>query len=260
MSEFHLTLVFGAILAFTAAAVYAFVGLRILDRRLDPAAGPGEHLAARLFAVYWCGLAAYTSVNALAMFLVANGIVDPAIHNTLFHLGLLLVCLSLWGLLFYLLFLFTGRRRLLYPLTAYYVGFYVLLQYYIALRQPVGVEAHSWHIAIVYVNDAGPFFAGLLLLLVLPQIIGAIAYFTFFFRFQDATLRWRVALVSGSIIVWFGASLVGGLLGLREHDWWHLTTRLIGLMAAIVVYIAYHPPAWVRQRFGVAPLGAKTTW
>ena len=68
----------------------------------------------------------------------------------------------------------------------------------------------------------------LAVLLLLPQIIGSFAYFTLYFRVTDVTQKYRILLVSWSIIVWFlsplqpwqvdwqdktGGSLRAGLLG-----------------------------------------------
>ena len=94
----------------------------------------------------------------------------------------------------------------------------------------------------------------LIVLLLLPQIIGGFAYFTLYFRVTETTQKYRILLVSWSIIIWFLSPLAALAGGLAEQDWWQLASRLIGLAAALTILIAYLPPRWLKQRYGIISL------
>jgi hypothetical protein len=243
------TLAASAGLAFVAAAVYVVIGMRLGRRKV----GAEFQLAATMFAVWWFGLAASTALSGIQSALAAVGAATLPLVLTLTHLGLAAVCAALWGLLFYLVFIFTGKRGALLPLAGLYVVAYALLVYQIVANAPVGVELRRWGVALDYaVPQGGPVFAAAVVLLILPPIVGALAYFALFFRVRDATVRYRTAVVSWSIIVWFGTALLVTLSDVRNNDLWQLGSRLLGLVAAVAIYAAYEPPAFVRRRLGVA--------
>jgi hypothetical protein len=97
------------------------------------------------------------------------------------------------------------------------------------------------------------------MLLVFPQIIGSLAYFTLFFRVKEATQKYRVALVSISILIWFLSAFLGSAAGLGQFDWWQIVTRLIGLAATLVILLAYRPLAWLKQRLGIISISDEST-
>ena len=246
------TLLISAIFAMASAGVYFYVGHRLARRRM---ASPETRLAWALFVVWWYGLAATTLVGGVLNLLGALAVTDLALFVTFTYVNLLVICAALYGLLYYLLYLFTGNQRLLTPLTLFYIGYYVLLVYYITYRNPIGLQIGRWSAALQYErSQAGPLFALALALLVFPQIIGSLAYFSLFFRVQAPTQKYRVALVSWSIIIWFGVALAASAFGLAQQDWWQMVSRLIGLGAALAILLAYEPVRWIKQRLGVVSI------
>jgi hypothetical protein len=81
-----------------------------------------------------------------------------------------------------------------------------------------------------------------------------LAYFTLYFHVSEVTQKYRVLLVSWSIIIWFLSPLFAIVAGLAEQDWWQLASRLIGLAAALTILMAYQPPRWLQQRYGIVSL------
>jgi hypothetical protein len=151
--------------------------------------------------------------------------------------------------------LFTGNRRLLGPLTAFYIAYYIFLVYYVQASIPNSVTLNRWNAALEYQNQiTGPLFIIALLLLLFPQIIGSLAYFTLYFRVQTASQKYRVLLVSWSILIWFLSGFLVSVGGLSQQDWWQITSRLIGLSAALAILFAYQPPTWIKRRFGVTSI------
>jgi uncharacterized membrane protein HdeD (DUF308 family) len=94
----------------------------------------------------------------------------------------------------------------------------------------------------------------LVILLFVPQILGGLAYFTLYFRVPEVTQKYRILLVSWSIIIWFLSPFVAFAGGLAQQDWWQVVSRLIGLAAALTILMAYLPPRWLKQRYGIISL------
>jgi hypothetical protein len=246
------TLLFGALLSIVNAGIYIYVG-RVLNRRR--AASADARLAWTLFVVWWYALAATTLSGAILSLLGGLGFVSLPLFTTFTLVNLLAICVALYGLLFYLLYLFTGNRILLGPLTVFYIVYYIFLVYYVQASAPVGVIVNRWSATLEYQNQIrGPLFLIALFLLVFPQIFGSLAYFTLYFRVRTVTQKYRVLLVSWSIIIWFLSAFLASLAGLGQQDWWQITSRLIGLIAALAILFAYQPPAWVKNRFRVTSI------
>jgi len=246
------TLLFGATLAILSAGIYFYVG-RVLSRRCQ--SSPGAAMAWRMFVVWWYALAAATLSGALLTLLGAFGLIGLALFTTITLMNLLTTCVALFGLMYYLLYLFTGSSRLLTPLAVFYIAYYNLLVYFIEASNPVGVTVNRWNATLEYQNlISGPLFLIAFFLLVFPQIIGSLAYFTLYFQVQSPTQRYRILLVSWSIIIWFASSFLAGISGLSQQEWWQITSRAISLGAALTILFAYQPPAWIKRRFGVAAI------
>ena len=246
------TLLFSAFFALLAAGIYTYVGWR-LSRRVVPSSG--AQLAWGSFTVWWYGLAATTSVSAFLSLLGAVGITNLPLFVTAMYINLLIICLALCGLLYYLIYLFMGNSRSLILLAIFYLVYYILLVYYITASNPTDVYIGRWNTELVFHSRlTGPFFVIILLLLLLPQIIGGLAYFTLYYRVTDTTQKYRILLVSWSIIIWFLSPLIARLGGLAEQDWWQLTSRFIGLAAALSILMAYLPPRWLKRRYGILSL------
>ncbi len=246
---FHIMHLISALFSAASAAIYGYVAARLGRRTISH---PEARLAWRLFALWWYCLAAATLAGGIPHFLSAFDIVSLLPFVALAYVEILLICVALWGLVYYLVYLFTGNRRFLIPVAIFYALYYFLLVYAITVSDPADVEITRWNVQLIYAHPpTGPFFTLLLVLLVFPQILSALAYFTLFFRVREATQRYRILLVSWCIVLWFGSAFVASVAGLSEEDWWQILSRLIGLGAAVGILFAYLPPAIVKRRFGV---------
>lgn len=250
------TLLFVALLSMLCAGIYFYVG-RVLSRRRS--SSPDSRLAWRLFVVWWYALALATFFGAILTLLGSFGITNLPLYTTVTLMNLLATCVALFGLMFYLLYLFTGNRGLIAPLSVFYILYYMLLIYYVEASTPTSVTIERWRTVLVYENQIkGPFYLLLLLLLVFPQIIGSLAYFTLYFRVEPITQKYRILLVSWSIILWFLSAFFASIAGLAQYDWWQVVSRLIGLGAALAILLAYQPPSWVKERFRVTSLAEES--
>ena len=246
------TLLFSAILAATSASIYAYVGWRLSRRVISSSEA---RLAWGSFTVWWYGLAATTLIGGFLSLFGALGVTSLPLFVTAAYINILISCLALWGLLYYLIYLFTGNKRGLVPLAIFYMIYYILVVYYITAGMPENVNVGRWETSLVYrVPPTGPFVAIVLAMLLLPEIIGGLAYFSLYFRVKEVTQKYRVLLVSLSIIIWFLSPLISPAGGLTQQDWWQFASRLIGLAPALTILMAYFPPRWLIQRYGIISL------
>jgi len=246
------TLLFSAFFAMTAACIYGYVGWRLSKRVISSAEA---RLAWGAFIMWWYGLAATTLIGGFQNLFAVVGQTSLSLFVTAAYINILPACIALWGLLYYLIYLFTGNRRSLPPLAVVYIIYYVLLVYYTTANIPDHVEVGRWSTTLIYRTPmTGPFFIILAVSLLLPQIIGSIAYFTLYFRVTDVTQRYRILLVSGSMIIWLLSPYAALAGGLAEDDWWQFASRFIGLTAALTILMAYLPPRWLKQRYGIISL------
>ncbi len=248
---FEPTLLFGTIFAIASAGIYFYVGWRLSRRRVIL---PDARLAWTLFVVWWYAFAGATLSEGVLKLLGLLGITSLPLMLTILQTEYLAICIGLYGLIYYLLYLFTGNRRILTPLMIFYVAYYFLLLYFVNLGMPTGVTIGRWSISLTYQQQQPVLFALLIVFLLLfPQIICGIAYFTLYFRLKDASQKYRVALVSWSIIILFLASLLT-VFGLSKFDWWQIINWLIGLGAALMILMAYHPVTWIKNHLGVSAI------
>ncbi len=246
------TLLFNTLFAVTSASIYAYVGWRLSKRVISSSEA---RLAWGSFTVWWYGLAAITLIGGFLSLFGAFGLTSLPLFVTATYINILVICVALWGLLYYLIYLFTGNRRLLLPLAVFYIIYYILLVYYITASTPENVNVGRWNTTLAYRAPlTGPFFVLIIVLLLLPQIIGGLAYFTLYFKVPEATQKYRILLVSWSIIVWFLSPLFALAGGLAQQDWWQVASRFIGLAAALTILMAYLPPRWLKQRYGILSL------
>ncbi len=245
------TLTVAVIYGVLVTILYAYVGRSVGGRQVSPQA----RLAQQLFVIWWYGLAASSLIGAVQTILYINGRLSVVMFSVLGQLVLLLIIVALWGLLYYLVYLYTGSRRSIIPLSIFYVAFYVVLLA-MSLTNPVErLVDDGWSITGEPALEFSRI-AGILLTLVLigPQIGAGLAYFRLYFKVDDRTQKYRIALVSWSIIVWFGLATLGSLAQLSDVTAWQWISRFLGLAAALTILAAYRPPGWVQRKYGIKAL------
>lgn len=246
------TLFFGTLFSLTSATIYFYVGENLKQRYVVSA---DARLAWRLFVLCWYALGGTTCIGGLLNLLGGFGITHLPLFLTFTQVNLLAISIALYGLMYYLLYLFTGNQKLFVPLTIFYIAYYILLLYYVNVSEPTGVSVNRWSTVLVYQQQAtGPLYFVVLALLLFPQIIGSAAYFSLYFRVEDATQKYRIAMVSGGIFIWFLSSVLSSAVRLSQYDWWQVISRLIGLGAALSVLMAYRPTKGIKQWLGVTSM------
>lgn len=238
-------------------AVFVFVGAFVLRRATARAAIPAQ----RAFAFWWFGIAGSTAVAGLGVDGGVLGLVAAALGPERVPVPVLvafllawtlLACMGLAGLLMHLLYIFRGRLAARGIGVAYGAIFLLFAAATLAQR-PKALVDNVWGVQVAYhAPIEGAALVALLLLLVLPQIGGALAYGSLFFRVEGAPARYRIALVSSSLVVWLGVSLAAAAFRVQTTGAWLLFERALALAAASVVLAAYLPPRWARELFAPA--------
>lgn len=246
------TLLFSALFALIAAGIYTYIGWRLGKRVVSSSEA---RLAWVAFTVWWYGLAIVTFLNGLQNLFGAVGLTDLPLFVTASYLNLQVICIALLGLLYYLVYLYTGNQNSLWVLSVFYIVFYILLVYFTNVMVPNGVDVERWSTALSYGGAPSVAFTiVLIVMLIAPPVIGAFAYFMLYFRVTEITQKYRIFLVSWSIIIWFLSPVAAMAGGLSQQDWWELASRLIGLIAASTILMAYLPPRWLTERYGIISL------
>ncbi len=246
------TLVASGLISLAMASVYAYVGVRLTQREV---AVEARH-AVYMFGLWWFALAGLTGLTTARTLLAAAGIVHLGLFVVVTYVNLFLLAIALLGLVYYLVYLFSGRHDTLAPVTACYLVFFFLLAATVSSATPVGVDVTGWDASLTFeAPPTGTVIQAVLLLFLGPPLVGALAYMSQLFRVEDRTQRYRIGLVSASIVLWFGSAYGVSLLGAGDALWWTIGSKLIGLGAALTILAAYLPPGWIRERLGVEPLG-----
>ncbi len=247
------TLALSTVGTLLSSLLYLHIGNVLRQRKVSP----GAHLANSMFVLWWLSLGGLGLVGVLINVAYMAGRLDVWLYQGFTSALLLVLFLALWGLQFYLMFLYTGSNRSFVPLGLFYGLLYfatMCLVWYIGA--PEEIVDDGWSLKASPEVEFGPAFnIGFLLVIVGPQMLAAIAYARLYRKTHDPTQRYRIALVTGAILVWFGSSFIGTLAGATDALWWQLLSRVIGILGAVAILAAYKPPAFVRKRLHVSSIG-----
>ncbi len=238
-------------------ALYLYIG-RVVSRR---AVGPEAQGAQNAFLVWWYGLGASQLLSALQIIMFRLDSLSIPMYQILAQVNLFLVVAALWGLLYYLIYLYSGNTRWFWPLTGFYAVYYVWLVWLIVTGPAIQqIVDDRWSLGTVPESSFST--AALMVLLfglIGPQIGAAIAYLRLFRRLTDPSQKYRVAMVSIAIIIWFGLALVSSLVSaatgsdFTDGDAYQLFQRTIGLAAVLAMLFAYRPPRRLQEKYGIQP-------
>lgn len=240
------TLLLAAALSFTAALLYVAVAVAIRQREARPA---GVQRASGMFMLWWCGLAAVTALGGLNAVLVSLWEPPVSLVVGLQFLTLPAACMGLAGLLYYLLYLFTGRGGFFWLLVVGYALYCGFLIRSLAGWGPVGIEASFWEVSLVYAEPASPAVrASLFFLLLLPQLTAAVALLGFGFRLPRSASRVRVLVVASGVLAWFGSAVLASALGVDTEPAWEFVELVVPVAVAAAVLLVHRPPEWLQAR------------
>jgi hypothetical protein len=242
--------------SFVGAVLYTFIGLSLGKKTFAQGA---DFNAWRAFRVWWFGMAVRTATTGLSMFLLAAGASSVPLHLVIDLIGAFGAAAALWGLLSYLVYVYTGKPRATLWLGIFYALFFIGIAVAIFSYQPVAVRMEDWNTAFTYQTAPGiAFTLSLLVLISFPPIIAAVGFFRLFFRVKERSQKYRALMVPLGILTLFGIPYILPLVSflifkfpITQEAWWPISIRLLGILALVVIYWAYFPPGFLQKRFGI---------
>ncbi len=243
----------GTILNLASAGLCLAVGARLARRDVQ---GPARR-AAMAFSVWWMALGVDATINSVTWLAGALGLATETLTAVLTYAALAAVTVMLWGLVEYLVYLFTGRAGAFFPVAAAYVVAFLAGAAFIATLHPIGVTPRPYGGEIAYANQPSPGEAlAFAVFFLLPPILGALAYGTLFFSAKGRTRRFRIGVVSLGIFVWFSSSIA--LSGTTvESDALALSSFAISIFCMLAILAAYAPPAWMQRWLRVTAIASE---
>lgn len=233
----EVTLLATALAASVAAGTFLAAGLN-LRRRVE---SPHAREALALFSLWWIALSVYAVAGATLDLSAALGVEAAGPAVALHYAQAVALCIGLWGLMYYVAFILTGRRGFLPLLAVFYALYYGAILFWLTLGKPIALAADQWRARLAYESPLVGGATGTLLL-VLPPLVASATYLLVLLQAKELTRRYRIVLVSGSTLAWFGAVLLRG----------DATTAALGpllaLASAFAITWAYQPPRWVSRR------------
>lgn len=231
------TLVVSALAASVAAGLFLAAGLNLRRQEVDPAG----RVALELFGLWWVGLAFYAVAGASQDMIAAFGPRPLVLFVVLRYVQMGAVCIGLWGLMYYVGYVLTGKRGLMVPLAAFYGLYYGAVLFLVTRSLPSGVEVEPWRTGLVFQNPVlGA--AGVAALLVIPPLVGALTYLILYTVAREPTQRLRIILVAVATGAWSASAMT------REVDWAAVLPAVLGLLSGWTISWAYSPPEWLARR------------
>jgi hypothetical protein len=243
---------FRLVLETTSAIIFLGLAVKLNSRQVAEAA---DRQAWKAYVIFWAAIGTQELLSQVSSIVALAGVTDINVHLAFSLLSILLISLALWGLLYFLVYVYSGKTAYYWVLAGFYIAYFIFLIAFTFYRNPTGIELVGPGAAIQYEREV-PIVIGLVVLatLVFPQIIAGFMYFLLYFRVKERALKYRVLLVSWSIILWFGLAFLASLFGVSALSYWPFVSSFIALMAVLVSYLAYFPPNWVQHRLNLNSL------
>lgn len=243
------TLYVSAALALATAAGFGTVGQLVLRR-----GSRAPSLAIVGFAAFWWSAAVVWADQGLAALAGATGRASLPLLRALDQAATAFYCLAAASILFYVLYLLTGKQRALGPILLYYLGLFLALRYHVESALPVRVDVGAWQANVAYAAPLqGPRYTLLVAMMVVPLLASIAAYGALVFRVRDPGARYRIACVTIGLLVWITTEALSYTTGAASTAEGELTRRLVALGSTGIVLAGYAPPRFARQRWGARP-------
>ncbi|PKK86205.1 MAG: hypothetical protein CVT48_02175 [Thermoplasmata archaeon HGW-Thermoplasmata-1] len=210
------------------------------------------------FAMWWLIIGFSTAKTVLEKIMVDYEYYG--LHMFLLYLNTVLVFAGLFFLLYYTLVIFTGKEKTTIPFGVFFLALLIMILAFIVASHPVVVTEAGGDLApgsIDYEIEMPIWMITVLVLgIIVPQLGVCIALYALFFKLKgQPTQRYRVFLISTSLFLWFGSSLLVYFAGSAGGSGaWLIIKELIALFAGMMIYFAYNPPTFVRRKYNITGL------
>jgi hypothetical protein len=214
--------------------------------------------ANRLFATWWIGLAFVSLASGPYGIALALGFRDLAFATAYLNAILVALCVALWGILGFLVFVYKGSNRWVVPIGIGYGLLAFAMLWLVAWMGPSGFEPDGRMLFDRKLGASGMVIVSLVFSV--PVFAAALAYASLLFRIPERLPRYRIGLVSGAFALRFGWTILSSLLGLQrrfpDSKVLLVANQAAGLLLPIMILLAYRPPAWIAARLAQPTAGA----
>lgn len=220
--------------------------------------------AGAMFALWWYGNAA-TGVASIALNVLARDhTTSLVVLDALEQLTLVFFAAGLAGFTSYVAYIYLGSHRAEWIIVPAYSLLVLWSIVNVFLTPATGVEVVGWHPHVVRDGAGfGPPITLTAMLLIVPLIGSIVAYISLFPTVQDNEGRYRITLVSGTLVVWLVSVLVVSIPASAGSDAIQLAGRAAIIASCGLIVLAYRPTvrlrAWLGQDDARAELARKRT-
>lgn len=237
------TFVVNAFLGMPLAVACLVIGGKV-HRRARVEARP----ALTWFSMFWVGIGAYALVECMWGLAYLAGFDALALGLFVLHVKIIGLVGAFAGLVAYLLIIHGIDRRALGVIMGGYALVLAITETYYSWRAPVAQVPGAWGMRLLYaVNDTQPWWTIVLLLLLLPPFFAAIAYARLMRHAHEPETRYRIALTSASLMLFFLPMFIGWRAG--GFPWWGGVERMLSFLMVTGIALALWPPESFRRRF-----------
>ena len=237
-------LLVGVALTLATGALLAYVGFLVSRKH---ATGEAQ-VALRAFSTWWFSVSLVILLSGSHTLLGLVGVTDLALHVALGYLTQIPLAVALCALLYYLIYLYTGKRAALRALCVAYALFLAFAFYYMAAQGPRTLQETEWNIRLVGPGPPQWLNVAFGVLLLAPVLFIVAAYGLLLRRVDEPEQKFRLGLTSLAFLLWFSPVLVGFLLGWQSAPWFALVYQAPGVLASALIVLAHRPPPSVRAR------------
>lgn len=237
------TLLASAALAILTGVGFAFVAALALRRW--PERGQS---AWTMFALFWASAAIIWVTQGLGSLAGYLGYASLPLIAALDQVNNPFYCLAAASLLYYVLYVLTGREKLLVPVLLYYLVVLFFLRLRVETAHRTGIRIEDWGVRFDYATPLqGTAYTLTLAALSGPLLLAILAYGSLWLRAGSRAARYRIALVTTALFGWIGLETISFATGLSGSTAGELTRRLVALASTLVVVAAFEPPPPIRR-------------
>jgi len=240
------TLAIQGLLQILIATSFLYVAQTVRGRARATSAD--SRLALWAFLAWWLGFAGYILHLAIYGLLAAVGLASFPVFFALRILAIPLLSAALWGMVTYVLLVYTGRSSLTRVVAVYAIGLALLFYAEAFLATDGTLEFGAWTATIHTTNAL--LTNGIYVYFAIPLLVSIAAYGFLVRRVSGAEPRYRVLLVFMSMFTWVVSGLVGELSGNGLAAF--VSVSAFGIIASGAIVAAYRPPprvrAWLEAR------------
>jgi len=179
---------------------FVTIGHRVMSRGQTPEAQATN----RTFGLFWLAAAGIDAIIAIFAALDASGVVNPLLIHTLMNAAVVLASVGLWGISYYLAYLYTGDVRWFSRLAMLFGAVAVVNLYLVGVLGPQATLRQTANLVVPDLDyvSLGDVIAAAGLLAIGPLVLVVSVYLALLSKGLGASQRRRVVLFAAALAAW----------------------------------------------------------